>query len=317
MVKKDIKKTDDMKRFEEETGKKAIINGEITDEFKKWKKEQIKKTNEMKRFEEETGKNAIWYGKITNDFKNWKKGKKIYHRDKKRLSLYVSEEDKLRWKYFIDNNQNVKGISDLIRISVNEFLKNHSQYKINESNIAQISHDLKEPLTIIKGSSQLLLENFSTQFSHDLIELIKDIFDSSKMLESKIKQFLDKENSYDNYDILIIDDYYPTVRFLEKYFTSHGYTCKLASSGEQGIKLLEKGIPKIILLDIQLPDMHGYDICKMIKSTIRYKKIKLFYMTAFPNPEIENKIVETEAEGFFLKPFNLSDLNTLFDILNL
>ncbi|MFX1274358.1 MAG: response regulator [Promethearchaeota archaeon] len=280
-------------------------------------KKDITKTEEMKRFEEETKKNAIWKGQITEEFKKWKKGKKIYNRNKKRLSLYVSEENELKWKNFIQSNKDVKGFSDLIRKSVNEYLKNQSNYKINDINIPQISHDLKEPLTIIKASSQLLLDNFGNQFSHDSLDLIKNIFESSLMLENKIKHALDEEIENDEYDVLIIDDYYPTILLLTKYFKYYGYNCKTALSGREGINLLEKGIPKLILLDILLPDISGYEVCKIIKSKLKYGNVKLFYITAFPSTEIEKNIVETGADGYFLKPFNLSDLNSLFDILNI
>ena len=53
----------------------------------------------------------------------------------------------------------------------------------------------------------------------------------------------------------------------------------------------------------------------IIKSQSKYENVKLFYMTGIPSSEIENKIQNTGAEGYFLKPFDLTDLNCLFDIL--
>lgn len=47
------------------------------------------KTTEFDKFEQETGKNAIWKGNITRNFQNWEEGKKIYSREKERISFYL------------------------------------------------------------------------------------------------------------------------------------------------------------------------------------------------------------------------------------
>ncbi|MFX1340577.1 MAG: hypothetical protein ACFFDK_18350, partial [Promethearchaeota archaeon] len=57
----------------------------------------IEKTEEMKKYEEETGRYAIWRGIITEGYKKWQRGEKIYHREKERISLYVSEKTKSKW----------------------------------------------------------------------------------------------------------------------------------------------------------------------------------------------------------------------------
>ena len=91
----------------------------------------MKKTEEMKRYERETGKNAIWNGKITKDFKKWKAGKKIYHRNKERVSLYVSNNMKHEWEEFIKNHDDIPGYSKLIRESVTDYINKRLKTKDN------------------------------------------------------------------------------------------------------------------------------------------------------------------------------------------
>lgn len=64
-----------------------------------------------------------------------------------------------------------------------------------------------------------------------------------------------------------------------------------------------------------LPDISGYDICKMIKTDEKLKGIPVFYITAVPENEVYSKMKETKANGYFLKPFNISDFNILMEYL--
>jgi len=204
----------------------------------------------------------------------------------------------------------------LIRISVEEYLKTQINYKNKNIDIPLISHNLKEPLTIIKASSQIFLENFGKNLSFDALDLIKRIFEYTIKLENIIKESLDNNIKNDNYDVLLIDDYYPAIDILNQFFNFNGYKCKIALTGEQGLKLLEGNIPKLVLLDILLPDMSGYEVCKIIKSNPKNNSLKLFYITGLPISDIGSEINDSGADGFFLKPLNLTDLNCLFDILD-
>ena len=97
------------------------------------------------------------------------------------------------------------------------------------------------------------------------------------------------------------------------FFRLKGYSCKDSTSGSETFKELEINKPKLILLDILLPDMNGYEICKKIKSDEDYNDIPIFFITAVPENEVKPKIKETMADGYFLKPFNFSEFEKLFD----
>jgi len=73
--------------------------------------------------------------------------------------------------------------------------------------------------------------------------------------------------------------------------------------------------PKIILLDILLPDISGYKLCKRIKHDQTYKDIKIYFITAVPEQEVIKMMTETKADGYFLKPFEFQKFNIIFELL--
>ncbi|MFW9894623.1 MAG: response regulator [Candidatus Thorarchaeota archaeon] len=186
---------------------------------------------------------------------------------------------------------------------------------MNEKTISNISHALKEPLTTIKGFSQLLLENYEENLDPEVLSTIKNIFDQSMLLENKIINILDNiktEEVEHQYDILLIEDDLATIRLLTSYFESKGYKCKGVVSGTKGLEEINSGKPKLILLDIILPDISGYEICKMLKEHPKFNQVPIFLLTAIPGSEVEKKIPETKADGYILKPFDFSDFEELF-----
>ena len=117
------------------------------------------------------------------------------------------------------------------------------------------------------------------------------------------------------YDILLIEDDVATIRLITSFFESKGFVCKGVVSGSKGLEELKNGTPQLILLDIILPDLKGYDICKIIKSDKLYQNIPVYFLTAISGSEVENRLEETGANGYILKPFNFSDFDILFDLL--
>lgn len=277
----------------------------------------------MEQYEKETGKYAVWRGVITEGFKKWKRGEKIYDRDKERISLYISEETKKKWQNFIESSK-YSSISKLIRDAmdffINEKLRGGFDEKLKKSrplkSISDISHDLKEALTTIKGFSQLLLKNYKDDIKEDVLSKIKEIFNKSIFLENKIKEVLEKgENRKTQYDLLLIEDDPSTIKLLTTFFESKGYSSRGVISGSKGIDELKVNVPKLILLDIILPDINGYDVCKIIKSDENLKNIPVFFLTAIPSSEVEKKIKFAGADGYILKPFDFSDFEILYTYL--
>jgi CheY-like chemotaxis protein len=282
----------------------------------------------MEIFEKQTGKKAIWRGVVTESFKKWQNSKDDFIMDKERISLYVSKDAKEEWLNFASSND-YSTLSKLIREALKFFIEYRSKIIIKNKNVdidllSSLSHDLKEPLTSIKGYLQLVIEAYGTELDDKVISIIKNVLNQCQILETKIIEYLDKfeiedEEEVDevmNYDILLIEDDVETVNLLKSYFESLGFSCKGILSGFKALKELKKYIPKVILLDIILPDINGYEILKRISGERKLKEIPVFFLTAIPNIEIEQKIKDLGAAGVILKPFNLSDFDIIRNYLN-
>ena len=283
--------------------------------------EQAKKL--MREYEETTDKYANWRGNITEGFMKWLKGEKIYDREKERISLYVADKTKEEWSEFIKTHKDkYNTISKLIRESVNYFIKqdstliNEDLHKIDNQTLTNISHALKEPLTSIKGFSQLLIENYRDEMEENVFNTIQNIFNQSLLLENKIVTILDNiKTETSQYDILLIEDDLATIRLLTSYFESKGFSCKGVVSGTKGLEELANNPPKLVLLDIILPDYSGYDICKRIKASKELQNIPVYLLTAIPGSEVEKNLEDSNADGYILKPFDFSDFEVIFQYL--
>ncbi|MFX1280731.1 MAG: response regulator [Promethearchaeota archaeon] len=243
-----------------------------------------------------------------------KKEEKSSNQDKQRIGLLVSEETKTRWQDFA-NTHNVTTISKLIRMAV-DFYIDYILKTPSERDFAQLSHNLRESLTSIKGFSQLIIEKFSNKLDPDILLRIKEIYSQSLLLENNINEIQNyKEFENIKYDILIIEDDAPTIMVLTDFFELKGYVCKGVLSGIKGLEVLNRSTPKLILLDVFLNDISGYEICYKIKSNENLKEIPVFYITAIPESEVVEKVKKTGADGFFLKPFNFSQFEILLDYL--
>jgi CheY-like chemotaxis protein len=275
--------------------------------------ENIKKNEEMEKYEKETGRKAIWRGEITKGFEKWKEGEKDYYSGKKRISVYITGETERKWLEFIEE-QDISSLSKLIRQGINYYIEKKSD--LIERNLPKFTHVLKERLTTIKGNLQLIIENYSTDLNDNILMIINNLLDETKLFENEFIVKLDEKVSRPaQYDVLLIDDSISTVNLIETYFNTKGYEIKSFYTGLKGLEELSFNVPKLILLDIILPDISGFEICKQIKSNKKLEKIPIIYITAVPGPRVEEKIEETKADGYILKPFDLMDLDILFEYL--
>jgi len=289
---------------------------------------QIKKTEEMKRYEEETGKNAVWRNIITESFKKWQRGEKNYNVSKDRISLYVPEGLKNEWVKFAEEN-NYSTLSKLIRNALRFFIKQGSKGKrnIDIDFLSGLSHDLKDPLTSLKAYLQLIIEQYGASFEENLLNILTNAFNQCSNLEKIIIENLDlvedeKELKEERIkkkitpDILLIEDDLEIGKVLNSFFSSRGYSLTMVTEGRKGLEEIFNNPPKIILLDIILPDISGYDVIKSIKSSKKYKNIPVFFLTAIPRVEALKKTKELSATGLILKPFNLKDFDVIFEYLD-
>ena len=108
--------------------------------------------------------------------------------------------------------------------------------------------------------------------------------------------------------ILIIEDE-PDIRdLLEFHLKKEGYNVLTSSDGEIGLKIARKQDPNLILLDLLLPGIKGLEVCRILKSDVNTSKINIIMVTALGQEENIVKGLETGADDYVSKPFNMSIL---------
>lgn len=110
-------------------------------------------------------------------------------------------------------------------------------------------------------------------------------------------------------NVLIVDDNLKNIQLAANILKSSGlYTIFFATSGEHAIEQLELREYALILLDINMPGMDGYETAKMIKSNERTKKTPIIFLSANTNKDSIKKSFECGGEDYITKPFNETEL---------
>lgn len=108
--------------------------------------------------------------------------------------------------------------------------------------------------------------------------------------------------------ILVVDDDPYILMSLEFLMKKNGYDVIVARNGTEALDLLEKRIPNLVLLDIMMPDVDGYAICKHIKNTKKLKDAKVVFMSAKSKEADIKKGLDLGASLYITKPFSTREL---------
>ncbi|MDE6519746.1 MAG: response regulator [Ruminococcus sp.] len=104
-------------------------------------------------------------------------------------------------------------------------------------------------------------------------------------------------------EILIVDDMPDHIAYSGMLLKSEGYRVFATTSGKAVKRFIEKRVPDLILLDIQLGDMNGLEICRMIKTNPKTKEVPIIFLTSETSPDIINQSFELGGCDYVKKPF--------------
>ncbi len=110
------------------------------------------------------------------------------------------------------------------------------------------------------------------------------------------------------HNILIVDDIPSNIRLMVSILDEKGYAVSYAQSGEQAIELSRKVDFDLILLDVMMPGMDGFDVCKVLKKNDRTREVPVIFLTARTDQESILEGFENGGVDYVTKPFSEKEL---------
>lgn len=116
------------------------------------------------------------------------------------------------------------------------------------------------------------------------------------------------------YRILVVDDDPQIRRIIRKMVTEAGYEFLEAGSGTQGLVIAVRQRPDLILLDVMMPEMDGYEVARRLRDNPRTANIPVLMVTALGNAGEKIHGLETGADDYITKPFDAAELRTRIQV---
>ncbi len=107
--------------------------------------------------------------------------------------------------------------------------------------------------------------------------------------------------------VLVVDDERDNRELLEIVLSSSGHRVLLAASGEEALECMTAQPPDLVLLDLMMPGMSGYDVVRLIKANPTLSQIPVVMVTALDGPE-RKLALQAGAQGFLTKPLDRAQL---------
>lgn len=108
--------------------------------------------------------------------------------------------------------------------------------------------------------------------------------------------------------ILIVEDDFDISNMLRIYFTGQGYDVDTALAGPEALDKTRQGLPHLIVLDIMLPGMDGYEVCRTLRKQTRTSHIPVIFLTQKDERSDKLQGLELGADDYITKPFDIEEL---------
>jgi len=106
----------------------------------------------------------------------------------------------------------------------------------------------------------------------------------------------------DQYEILVVDDTPDNLRFLKLMLEKQGYLVRAASDGPLALQSVSARLPDLILLDVKMPKMDGYEVCRRLKSDDRSRKVPVVFISALDETIDKVKGFNSGGVDYITKP---------------
>src|SRR5688572_9332205 len=108
--------------------------------------------------------------------------------------------------------------------------------------------------------------------------------------------------------ILVVEDEPDIANMLKIYFTGQGYDIEVANRGGDASRMVQQQLPQLMVLDINLPDIDGYTLCKQMRTNTRTKHIPIIFLTEKDERGDRIAGLELGADDYITKPFDIEEL---------
>lgn len=116
------------------------------------------------------------------------------------------------------------------------------------------------------------------------------------------------ETSLKKTDILVVDDTPANLRLLSNMMTEYGYNVRQAISGKMALTAVKAVKPDLILLDINMPEMNGYEVCEQLKSNEETRRIPVIFLSALDDALDKVKAFKAGGVDYVTKPFQFEEI---------
>ncbi len=190
--------------------------------------------------------------------------------------------------------------------------------------MSMISHVIRTPLTVVKESLSLILDEIPGQLNPKQKQLLSDAKKNADGLIQSVERAFaktwdkigdsarddlpavakdGKDSVAPNKRILIVDDQAAIVDMVRMRLEANNYEVITAGDGQEGLDKARKENPGLIILDVMLPKLNGYKVCKLLKADPRYNKIPVIISTGRTPQEVSKVGREVGADAYISKPF--------------
>ncbi len=108
--------------------------------------------------------------------------------------------------------------------------------------------------------------------------------------------------------ILVVDDDPVVVHILESRLKDNGYEVMVTQEATNGLEMAMKQFPDLIILDVMMPIVNGYNFCRLLKSQDKHKNIPVMMLTSRSEEQDRRIGEEVGADAYIVKPFNIDEL---------
>lgn len=211
----------------------------------------------------------------------------ITSNNKKEFENILQKYNKIEDKKFIFNLQRIKIFSSLLLNSLVIFYQS-------------ISKTNKVYLLCLENKNLEVIKKSKLEHLFYIIKSIEEIYESDELYNFNLDNITGK--------ILVVDDSPTIIEIIVTYLNGRGFTVKSASNGSEALEAVKNEEFDLILLDIMLPEMSGFDICKEIKKLNYYRNVPVIFLTALNDQLKKLEGFSVGAIDYVTKPFNYEEL---------